>query len=295
MKFGEGTLQELREKGIYGYDWSSVKRAISCGYSYYLRHELGLQRKDAKLSYGIEFGMSIHAAGEEWYNSRDDDKALDVFKTTFAPNEEPPKISNKTGKELAATYTLIFGCNLLEAYFDKYSSDNRKVLGLELPLGEEICENSMYCGRIDRLQQEGSIIRFSDIKTSKYFNKFRLNPNPQFLGYTFLTELFLGQETHGELDMLGVSKSASPHELLRREPVKYSTHQKNRWKKSMIYHIEQINYWRKQDFWPQNWNCDPYFSECEFAPLCTLAKNEALEPILNSMYTVDFWDPFMVN
>lgn len=291
------TIQQLRETGVDVYDFSSISRSISCPRSYYYRYELGLTlNKPTEPSYSLEFGRCVHKALQHWYDNRNDDEAILLFAHEFKPFEEMPTLSAKTGKELDATYTVRFGCSLLDAYFTKYANEQFVLLQNEIPVAEELVDNIFIAGRLDKIveRNNGKTI-FIDHKTSKYMDKYITNPNPQFMGYKFLCEKLTGKHVTGELDMLGVAKSKDLTTLLRREPFDYTSYQMSQWRESIKAHIELIRKWRNDNFFPQYWNCKPFFRDCMFLPLCTLARAEELQGLIANLFKVEFWDPFAVD
>lgn len=290
-----GTIQELRANGIDVYDYSSIGRSISCPRFYDYRHERGLTiAVEPAINHSLEFGRCIHKSLQHWYVNRKDDDAILLFANEFKPFEEKPTLSAKTGKELDATYTVRFGCSLLDAYFTKYGSDHYTLIQNEVPVAEELSDNVFIAGRIDKVVDRNGKIVFIDHKTSKYMDKYIVNPNPQFAGYKFLCEKLTGKHVSGELDMLGVAKSKDLTTLLRREPFDYTEWQMEQWKRSITEQINMIRRWREAKFFPQYWNCKPFFRDCMFLPLCTLARHEEEDSLIANLYKVEFWDPFTV-
>jgi len=308
LKASESTIQQLRAQGVEIFDNSMISTFLSCPRKYFYRHRLGLVRKDINVrqSYGLNFGAAIHQALETWeLTSRDDDAALRAFREAFEGLEEPEATSPKTGKPLKATYTMLYGSVLLDAYFDKYRKDERKVLEVEVPLAEEVADGIYICGRIDKIMERSDReLVFADYKTTKYVNKFIHVPNPQFQTYSWLVERLSNRRPKGELDILGVSKSAPPDEMLTRVPIEYTDWQMAEWQTSLIRHIEAIKRGVEAEAalaedeqfraWPQAWNCMNFNRECPYLALCSLASLAAHEPIMQSLYEVDFWDPFGV-
>ena len=291
MKASHSTLQTLKAQGVFVYDNSMLQTWLKCPREFYYRHELGLQRQDAEMSVALYFGIAVHIALEEWFGSRDEDKARQLFEDSFTGHEEKPKIG-KRGYELTTTYSLNFGCSLLQEYFDTYSADTRLVLQNEVAVAEEIADGVFLAGVLDKLLESPVGLVDMEHKTSKYSDNFRLNPNPQFLTYNFLASKLTGETVTGELDMLGVSKTKEPAELLRREPFEYTDWQKRQWERSAVEHCRRINEARERSFWPQSWECDSkYFQECSFVPLCTLPSEAPHDALVQSMYEVDYWDP----
>jgi len=290
----EGTIQQLRKDNVFMVDWTMISNFVRCPERFNLRFEKGLLPTKTMENYGLNFGIGLHKSAEVWYSAKDDVQGLQAFLDTFT-TEEPAKISNKTNKELSATYTRIFGCSLLTAYFNAYRKDGRPLVSNEQALSEEVEEGVYLCGRIDKIFKGPNGLVFMDHKSTKYMNDFRITPNGQFMGYKFLCEKLTGEKVTGELDIIGVSKSERDmHKLLRREPFDYTKHQMSEWKASLTAIIRQINYCRQENFWPQHWDCDPYFRPCMFADVCMATRKEAKEQIVSGFYTINRWDPFAV-
>lgn len=287
------TIQQLRANGIRVYDYSSIAWFTNCPQAFQYRHELGLTLKvEFEPSYSLQFGRCVHKTLQFWYPTRKDDEAILMFAQLFKPYEEHPKLSEKTGKELDATYTVRFGCSLLDAYFTKYKTENFELLQNEIPVAEELTDGIFVAGIIDKILRFNRKLLFRDHKTSKFMDKFLLNPNPQFMGYKFLSEKLLGEHVTGELDMLGVSKTKDLTTLLRREPFDYTPYQMDNWKRSLIATINNIDHCRESGIWPQHWHCQPFFRDCVYLPLCTLARQEEKLSLMANMYKQEWWDPF---
>lgn len=287
------TRQQLAADGVYLYDNTMLREYERCPYAFWLRFERNLLPVSQPPNYGLLFGQAIHSALESWYGDRDESKALDVFHKAFKDHEEQPSVSGKTGRTIGATYTLIFGMALLSGYFRVYSSDSRKVVENETPLGEELAEGVFVMGILDKLlESKDGTLTFMDHKTSKYYNQFLINPNPQFMQYKYLCEKFTGQRVGGELDMLGVAKNKYADDLLRREPFDYSDDQMERWKRATLQIIHEIDYSRETGIWERRFNCRPYFRDCIYMPLCTSPTAASIEPLLERMYEERVWDPF---
>jgi len=295
MKATKSVLQDLRADGIKVYDNSMIQSAISCPRSYYYRHIKGLVPITTdQIPYGLWFGQIGHGAQEIWWKDKDDTEAIRYFADKFEQYAEPPKFSHKTGKELGATYTVLYGCSLLSAYFNKYRLDSREVIELELPLAEQVADDIFMCGRIDKIVKGPAGLVFCDYKFTKYMQEYQVNPNPQFMNYKFLTQKLTGEKVSGELDILGVSKTKDVDELLRREPFDYTPHQMECWRQSVIAWVMQIEEYKSLAFYPQTWRCKPFFRDCEYLPLCTLSTPDSHDKLLGSMYKEERWDPFML-
>ena len=208
MKATQSVLQDLRADGIKVYDNSMIQSAISCPRSYYYRHILGLvPSTEGIIPYGLWFGQVGHGAQEIWWHDKDDNKATQYFAEKFEPYAEQPKFSHKTGKELGATYTVLYGCSLLSAYFNKYRGDSREVVDIELPLAEEVADGIFMCGRIDKIVKGPNSLVFCDYKFTKYMNEYQINPNPQFMNYKYLVRLDIANFAF----VLNPSLSATSH------------------------------------------------------------------------------------
>jgi len=296
-------IQELRANGIYAYDPSTINSFIWCPRGCQYKHEMGLVRVDASPAYGLQFGVSGHKAIETFcneYKSSTDlidakDRAIDVFQQEFGPFEEPEKMTSNN-RILKPTYTLLFGSNLLDAYFDKYYPTQETLVENELPLAEELIPGIYLAGRVDKIiRKPNGQLKFRDHKFTKYYKKFHICPNNQFLQYKFLVQKLTGEPASGDLDICGVSKTDSLDNLLRREPFDFTKDHMKAWEESTIKHIRDIEQCRKEDFWPQSWNCQPYYKDCAYLPLCSSGDAKAIPKLIQTMYRVEFWDPFSID
>jgi hypothetical protein len=287
------TIQNLRNSGIPIYDTSGIRTFLWCPRGHYYRHELGLEPATPGRNPGLHFGVGGHLALETWFSPdtyKDDQKALMSFVDYFKDHEEVAKLG-KTGKELKTTYSVIYGCTLLQTYFDRYRSDNRSIISLENAYAEEIKSDTYLVGKIDKLVEGPTGITFCDYKFTKYLN-FLTHPNPQMCGYKYLIEKFSGEQVTGEVDIVGVSKSKDPSEMLSRIPIDYSAHSMNMWRDSVVQNIQNIEHCRKTKFWPQSWDCKPFFRDCDFMPLCTASEKRVHDELIDRVYKVRYWDPF---
>jgi len=294
MKVEKGTFLTLRDKGIYLYDPSRLGTFISCPLAYAYRHELGLIPITEAPAYGRDYGACGHAALQAWeMNNRDDKLALQTWHQKFAPLEEPPQFSSKTGKELKGTYTLLAGASLLTAYFNKYRNDQRKVVEVELCLAEEIAPNKFVCGRIDKLMQTHNGYCYGDYKFTKFPNNYDTLPSLQFQTYEYLIGKVTGSDKiSGELDLLQVMKSYNGQDPITRVPFSYSDFHREEWRMSAVWWISRIDACRAANYWPQGWNCKPFFSDCAYKPLCQAPSESVRRGLIDSMYRVEYWDPF---
>jgi hypothetical protein len=288
----KGVIRDLQAQGVAIYDNSMLSACITCPRLLYYRHQRGLVPKNQQPSTPLQFGLAVHASLETYYGGSTEHEALKVFVEIFKPFEEMATISPKTGKELGATYTVLYGCSILSEYFRKYKSDAREIIMLETPVAEEISDGVFLAGRIDKVVKGRSGVVFVDYKTSKYIDGFQLNPNPQFMTYKFLTEKLTGEKVSGELDLIGVSKTKDVSLLLRREPFNYTKYQMDEWRKSVIGNVKTLEFYKANNFFPQTWRCKPFYRDCAFLPLCTLPEDGMVERFIEEMYEISYWDPF---
>jgi hypothetical protein len=290
------SIQELRNQGLIGLDNSMLKNFISCPFYFNLRHEKGYTLAQPEPNTGMMFGVAIHKANEQWFGRGfNDADALQVFIENFRDYEEKPKMGKK--KELSATYTLIYGCSLLQTYYNKYKEEkNYEIIEVESPLAEQLIGNIYWVGRVDLIfRAPNKKLRIRDFKSTKYYNDFFINPNPQFLGYDFLVSTLTGEKVEGEVDIFGVSKTGDIDELLKRESFEFTDFQRARWKSSTVSWLNRIDECRSSGMWPMGWNCRPFArSDCQFRAICTCAVPETVPELLRTMYRVEYWDPFHV-
>ena len=292
MKIAD-TLHDLKTQGIDIADPSSITDFLRCARYFQHRHEEGLSRLDTTPGYGLQFGISLHKALADWYINRDTQKAIDIFKVDFMPFQEPSTFHKRSGKELPATYTIIYGCSLLLLYFTHYAKDTRKVLEVEIPLADELADNIYLVGRIDLILDDNPPV-FVDHKSTKYPDRFNINPNLQFMAYKFLCSKLTGKDIAGELDLLVVAKTKDPQDLLFRRPFDYSKDQMSAWQESVMSHMTAIRACRASGFWPQSWRCLEYFQKCAYLPLCTSPRQDSAMKLKETMYTVSFWNPLQI-
>lgn len=293
----QSPLKQLHAQGIYPEDNTALSHYIKCPESYRLRHMLDLIPRDAVPNFKLMFGVCGHRALEMWYPNKDREAARKAFRDSFHQYQEQPKLSLKTGKELATTYTVLVGLGLLELYFQHYEMENYTLLENEIVVCEEIAPDIFWSGRIDKvLQGRGDTIKFRDHKFSARPSQFVINPNPQFMGYTTLLQALTGCKVEGEVDIVVPKKKGTAADLLIREQVVFTETQMAAWLKSVCYHMAQIKHLREtvgpDNPWPQHWNCSVY-RECEFLPLCASGNATAHQNIMASRYRVKAWDPFM--
>ena len=287
-----GVLQDLRASGVDIYDNSMIASFITCPRMFRYRHQKGLIPKHREPSIPLHFGLSVHLALQIWQSTgKDDQQAMQAFVESFTPFEEPSTFSPKTNKELAATYTVLYGCTVLDEYFRRYRNDVREVIALETPLAEEVGDGMFIAGRVDKIVHGQGLV-FADYKTSKYLTGVLINPNPQFMTYKFLSEKLTGKPVSGELDMIGVSKTKPVDELLRREPFNYTDYQMEAWRRSLLGWMRRIKLCVQTDEWEQSWRCQPFFRDCDYMPLCTLPEPNMEDRLIETMYDTDYWDPF---
>lgn len=289
-KLSTSTIKQLEQDGSTVLDYSILRAFIACPRRFYYRHELGLVRKDAEPSFALEFGVALHSALQMWESSgRIDALAIKKFLEVFQ-NEEPSK-QTKRGVQ-TPTYSKIYGCSLLSAYFQKYGTDTRKVLETEIAVGEELADRMFLVGRVDKILESKQGVVYADYKSTKYVDGLQTIINPQFMGYKYIVQKLLGVKVSGELDILPVTKTQDPAELLRRIPFDYSDYSMAKWRESVVASVQEIELCRHNKFFPQRWDCKPFFKDCTFLPLCTVQDDVNEKQLIASMYDVQHWDPF---
>lgn len=273
---------------------------LDCPQFYYWRHELGLRLEKARRAYPLEFGLGLHAGLEEWYGQvksgeePDVDRVLKAFLGEFAEDQPAPIL--KSGKEGDALYTRVRGCYLLQEYVEKYREQDRdgfEVLEVEIGFAEELVEGVVYCGRIDLACGFKDGVRGMDHKSTSRMDRFSMSPNNQFMGYQWGLGKFY-QECAGMIgNLVGVYKSKPMEECFDRQFEKYNDEQMREWKRETVLVANQIRACRELGVWPKNTNhCGAYAGICGFRPLCTAVNQSARDSLVETMYVVDFWEPY---
>lgn len=284
-------MQELK------FDNQMKKDFIGCARAYYNRHELGLVPIEQAKRWPLDFGLAGHKGLEDYYRTwmttgkKDAEVAMKGFLGEFK-EDQPGKVL-KSGKMGESVYTRTRGAFLMQEYVEYYEDDDFEVLGVEIGAAEELADGMIYCGRIDLTIGCEDGVRSTDHKFTGRMDLFTMNPNNQFMGYQWLGEKYYDNFVGMVGDLVGVYKSKPMEECLDRQYERYNKYQMEEWVKETKFVGTQIRLCRELGVWVKNTDhCRAYGGTCVYSPLCTSVNKEGEERLRESMFRVEFWEPY---
>jgi len=293
------TIQDLRDMGLTVNDPSSINDFLRCNRYYFHRHEEGLTPINRGDSFKLDFGIALHLALAEWFRAGRTQEAeitaKNLFLSSFTGKEEQPRMTKRGLSN--PIYTCQFGLSLLTYYFQTYAADMRTPTEVELPLMEEIAPQRFLVGVVDLILSDRGGLIVSDHKSTSSPERFNLNPNLQFMTYSYLVSKFGGlppSMVTGEADFLIISKSKDPSELLTRVPFSYSDHQMLQWERSVVDILDNITQRRLTGQWPHLGDCKKWFKDCPYMSLCTATTKQTVVQLKQTAYKVEWWNPLAV-
>lgn len=271
-------------------DYTMVNTFCTCPRKYEYRINRGLVPK--KRATPLEFGGAIHKALDEWYQSRDEQKALELFTGTYQEDESDAKRTHKMGKWI------------LQNYFSSYRDQPWKPILSEKAFTVPAPGHPEYSfiGRIDKIVEWDKVLWVVDHKTTsglgpQYTKK--VEPNGQLAGYKWAAKE-MGYEVAGViLDVLLVAKglldssSRSRLQPLLRIDAYISDDRLYEWASEFSHAITRIKGCEAKKVWPMegmfNGACT-YYGECPYQKVC-MEDGDVRERVLGHYYEEDFWDP----
>jgi hypothetical protein len=269
-------------------DFTMLSTFLRCKRRYYYRMVRNLVGK--KPPTAAEFGRCIHKALDEWYKSKDDKKAIDIFANAFKEDPEDDKRTIEIGKKL------------LEIYFSQYANQNITVLASELSfdLPMPVFNDVNYIGRIDKIIEWDGAVYVMDHKTTSRLGFtffYKIKPNMQFTGYVWAAQQ-LGQDRCSGvvLDALLVAKglltSSARAKLtpVARDIATYTHDDIAEWKEDVASLLDDIAGCYQKDKWCRNTEGCTDFVECPYRRICK--EDRAIrEAIIKQDYKEECWDP----
>jgi len=269
-------------------DYTMLSTFLRCKRRYYYRMVRNLVGK--KPPTAAEFGRCIHMALDDWYKSKDDKKAIEIFANAFKEDPEDDK------------RTIAIGTKMLEIYFSQYANQNITVLASELSfdLPTPAHESIRYIGRIDKIIEWDGAVYVMDHKTTSRLGFtffYKIKPNMQFVGYVWAAQQ-LGQDRCSGvvLDALLVAKglltSSARAKLtpVARDIATYSVDDIAEWKEDVASLLDDIAGCYQKDKWCRNTEGCTDFVECPYRRICK--EDRAIrEAIIKQDYKEECWDP----
>lgn len=260
------------------FDSSSLGTYISCPRKYYWRYVRHLLPRGYK-SAPLDFGTAIHEALRIWYTTHDAEEAISTFHDLWDERLEDNKRTHEKGIEL------------LSGYFKKYERETFTWISEPETVFKLDFYGNTFVGRFDGVIDFQGLPLIIDHKTatrmgSSYFYKFR--PDMQMSAYVWAARQLFGDEIAGAL--INVLYFTTKKMGYFRSIVERQDWEIQEFLDVASRNIEEIKSKDREDHmdWEPRWAYCQHWSTCMFRDLCT-EKNP--EPLVQSMYRVDEWDP----
>lgn len=273
------------------FDFTILSTFSLCPRKYHYRFNLGRVLKTPQTA--ADFGGAIHKALDSWYTDTDTDKAVALFKETYA--EQPDVDGKRThamGEWIIRNYALTYADQPWELVATEKA--------FEVPLDDT--GETTFIGRIDKIIRWNNVLWVVDHKTTSSLGPTyvrMIEPNAQFTGYTVAARL-LGYDVKGIiLDALLVAKGLLDSSRRGRltPTLRYDSYRTEEalaeWEVEFIELTSEIKaadatfcYSPKGMF---NGGCT-YYGECPYRQVCC-EDSDLRARLLEADYNVDFWDP----
>jgi len=259
---------------------------LRCRRKYNYRINRGLVPRTAQTA--PSFGKSIHLALDSWYQDKDIEKAIGIFKADYP---EDLTVDDKRTHKM--------GEWILRNYHEKYLDQPYELLSTEKEFSILLPWGNKLTGRIDKIVKWGGAVWIVDHKTTSQMGPSYVKmaePNMQFDGYIYAARA-LGYEAIGVIvDALLVAKGLLESStrgrltpLLRydsyRSPIQLAEYEHE------IQMIQKdIAVCENTGYWCPNKDSCTYYGECPYRRVC-MEESGLRERLLESEYTVEFWSP----
>ena len=291
----------MAETRLDKFDNLMLQGQRDCPRMYKYRHELGLEikRDEGPPAWALLWGIGFHSARECRDNAMmrgeepNVDQMLEAFKKDFPVDQPAPMLKRGPGEAL---YTQIRAAFLLEEYNRRWEDDKDLVTvkAVEIGAAEMLTDDIVYCGRIDAAVEIGGMVRAVDLKTTSRMDRLTVVPNNQFAGYQWLLEQYFDNVGGVMVDIVGVYKSKAIEQCFDRQYDCFSREMIEDWKRETLWTVDIIREQRKHNIWPKNTDhCGAYRGRCQFLPLCTSATVEGEGALMETMYRVNRWEPYV--
>lgn len=271
------------------FDYTMLNTFCTCPRKYDYRINRGLVKKVPHTA--PAFGGAIHKALDEWFQSRDIVKAVEIFKDEFT---EQPDVDTKRTHEM--------GEWILKNYATQYASQPWKVLSTEQEFCLPLPNGNNFIGRIDKIIEWDSTVWVVDHKTTSGIGKTTLNmanPNAQFTGYVWAARQ-MGYKASGIiLDFLLVASGLleSSRRARLTPTLRYDSYRTDKaieeWQRECIKIQKDIEECECRGDWPAKGmfhGACTYFGTCPFHGVCS-EDDDLRERLLEADFDVEFWDP----
>ena len=274
------------------FDYTMMSTFLTCRRKYKFRMVDNIVPKIPAMA--PEFGRCIHKALDNWYKSKDPNRASDEFKAMY---HEELSLDDKRTHQM--------GEWIIHNYHEKYIDQPFEVLEYEHEFSIKLPNECKLIGRMDKLIKWDNVIWVMDHKTTsslgpQFFKSH--TPNLQFDGYTYAARK-LGYDCKGVLvDAILVAKGLLPGPgkngnltPLARD-FAYRTDEQLVIYEQAIQKIQQdiqlcsLNSEYDDAVYYPNYDACIYYGECPYRRICI--EDKAIWPkIIAQDYETNIWDP----
>ena len=277
----------MSEKKVSEYDYTMMSTFLTCRRKYKFRHVEGLVPMVTATP--LAFGGAIHTALDEWYKSKDTDKAVEIFKGTYEENIE---VDNKRTHRM--------GEWILRNYNDKYLNQPCKTVATEQAFTLPLPNGNNLIGRLDKIVDWDGVLWVMDHKTTSQLGYTFFNmhtPNLQFDGYVWAARQ-LGYNVQGLIvdamlvakGLLESSSRARLTPLARDFAIRSDA--------AVLEYVKEITNIQgdmdltqvgKAEYYP-NYDACTYYGECAYRRIC-MEDPSIRDKVKKMDYKESRWDP----
>jgi hypothetical protein len=265
------------------YSFSLLNMYATCPKMYEWRVVKGLVLVEGS-SVPLVFGTAIHAALDEWYKSKDVEKAEGVFEREWEGME---------GKDRSGKRTLATGKGLLRAYDHRYRDADVELMESEWAFELDLGGGFYYCGKVDKVVKWLGALAVVDHKTTTGMSDMFMQkvwPNMQFGGYVIAAREKYAGVNIIVLDALAVSKVAKKVEKRADEDLGRAVAQLEEWevewvRKEIMSAVVDVSRAEDEGHFRCNMaQCIQYNALCPYRRLCCAEGEREREGIVRNEY-----------
>lgn len=270
------------------YDMTAICDFLHCNRYFYWRHQRQLDSTAVKLP--LVYGICVHAMLAEWYKTKDIKAALAAFDAAWVKHGNPDGDEKRNPVRAA---------EIMLGYKNFYSDESFTVIDTEV-VGALPAGNFLLIVIIDLVINYPSYGYLPmDHKTASYLNDTwwaGINPKHQYSAYLWAMRQLFGKNCNSLfVNGILVDKNRIAFE---RRPTSRTDWELSAWLQMMQHTVEQINFCRSVDIWPQNdqyctaWGGGPN-QICQYHPLCTEVGVDFRKVEPGPEYIIKQWNPLL--
>lgn len=294
------TFPELSRHEPKNIDSSALGEVKKCPKAYFFRYVLGYTDK-VEAQYFI-FGKCYHKFKEVIEKSYKLNSTKDLDKIV-AEGIQSALVLWGTTKDLIppTKYFWLSKARLIQCMMvagkhwkNEKSIGKIEVLETEQPFIVHVTDTITRSGRFDQVIKLNNKIWGRDFKTTtqnEIFFERGLDPNDQFIGYTFAQQQLTGEPTQGQLVEViyneRPTKTDPKNPEIKTNTVTYVKEQIDLWIREQEIWDAQLRMYREKDLYPKN---EKSCYNCKYHSICKLKGDNQQLLQLKSNYKVEVWD-----